>query len=128
MMDLKKPMSINMPGFRINMDEDISPQISKEINTKLDLLHMECQETVDSFIFSYIMSYVDRISTVSVSKFELMEAVRYLELKKSVDSNFDISDIISDTIKLNNTAHILQDIYDRGFEDGYKKAKEKSDE
>ncbi len=117
--NLKKPAVINMPktnytsGDMFSIDQDFAEK-----------LRMNMNETVDKFIFTQIQPFVDSVSTMEISKEDLVLAVELIQRKRSAKNKFSTDTLISENINAAAAYWELDRAYKRGYDAGYKKSKQ----
>lgn len=117
--NLKKPAVINMPKTNctsvdmFSIDQDFVEQFRMSMN-----------ETVDKFIFTQIQPFVDSVSTMEISKEDLVLAVELIQRKRSAKNNFGTDTLISENINAAAAYWELDQAYKRGYDTGYKKSKQ----
>ena len=117
--NLKKPAVINMPktnctsGDMFSVDHDFAEKFRMNMN-----------ETVDKFIFTQIQPFVDSVSTMEISKEDLVVAVELIQRKRSAKNNFGTDTLISENINAAAAYWELDQAYKRGYGTGYKKSRQ----
>ena len=117
--NLKKPAVINMPktnctsGDMFSIDQDFAEQFRMNMN-----------ETVDKFIFTQIQPFVDSVSTMEISKEDLVLAVELIQRKRSAKNKFGTDTLISENINEAAAYWELDQAYKRGYDTGYKKSRQ----
>ena len=85
---------------------------------------MNMYETVDKFIFTQIQPFVDSVSTMEISKEDLVLAVELIQWKRSAKNKFGTDTLISENINAAAAYWELDQAYKRGYDTGYKKSKQ----
>lgn len=117
--NLKKPATVNMPktnytsGDMFSIDQDFAEKFCMSMN-----------ETVDKFIFTQIQPFIDSVSTMEISKEDLVLAVELIQMKRSAKNKFDTDTLISENINAAAAYWELDQAYKRGYDTGYKKSKQ----
>lgn len=117
--NLKKPATVNMPktnytsGDMFSIDQDFTEKFRMDMN-----------ETVDKFIFTQIQPFVDSVSTMEISKEDLVLAVELIQRKRSAKNKFGTDTLISENINAAATYWELDRAYKRGYDTGYKKSRQ----
>lgn len=117
--NLKKPAVINMPKTNYTSGDMFS--IDQNFAEKL---RMNMNETVDKFIFTQIQPFVDSVSTMEISKEDLVLAVELIQRKRSAKNKFGTDTLISENINAAAAYWELDRAYKRGYDAGYKKSKQ----
>lgn len=126
MADLKTPLHINMPEKKIvDYDRDIKMfDQDDSIGTMINQILMQCNETEEAFIFSYIKPFVDSISEIEISKEELVEAILLNRLKKEAIKKYGYHVLSNDLTTATAQMQYLRDGYRKGYDAGYNRARE----
>lgn len=117
--NLKKPAVINMPktndtsGDMFSIDQDFAEKFRMSMN-----------ETANKFIFTQIQPFVDSVSTMEISKEDLVLAVELIQRKRSAKNKFGTDFLISENIDAAAAYWELDQAYKRGYDTGYKKSKQ----
>ncbi len=117
--NLKKPATVNMPktnctsGDMFSIDQDFAEQFRMSMN-----------ETVNKFIFTQIQPFVDSVSTMEISKEELVEAVLLNRLKKEAIKKYGYHILSNDLTTATAQMQYLRDGYQKGYDAGYNRARE----
>jgi hypothetical protein len=133
--DLIKPLSINIPkketckSFFDDTDADIRCRDSLNIDKVQSDLRLHCEETAEEFIFSCIKPFIDSMSETKISKQELVEAVLYINLRKTIIEQYGCyMDMNNDLETATKKEAELRRAYNKGLNDGYQKAAEEARE
>lgn len=130
MADLKTPLHINMPEKKIvDYDRDIKmfdqdDSSGAMISAMINQILMQCNETEEAFIFSYIKPFVDSISEIEISKEELVEAILLNRLKKEAIKKYGYDVLNNDLTTATAQMQYLRDGYRKGYDAGYNRARE----
>jgi hypothetical protein len=126
MADLKTPLHINMPEKKIaDYDRDIKMFDQDDSSgTMINQILMQCNETEEAFIFSYIKPFVDSISEIEISKEELVEAILLNRLKKEAIKKYGYHVLSNDLTTATAQMQYLRDGYRKGYDAGYNRARE----
>lgn len=117
--NLKKPATVNMPktndtsGDMFSIDQDFAEKFRMSMN-----------ETADKFIFTQIQPFVDSVSTMEISKEDLVLAVELIQRKRSAKNKFGTDTLISENINDAAAYWELDQAYKRGYDAGYKKSRQ----
>lgn len=84
----------------------------------------EVTETEDAFIFSTIKPFVDSITTMEISKEELVRAIHLVRMQREASERFGVL-ISSDWDTATSQMHDLNEAFNRGFEAGVEKERDK---
>lgn len=125
MVDLKTPLHINMPEKK-TVDYDKSIKMFDQddgVDHYYRKILGQCKETEEAFIFETIDPFIKSVTDVEISKEELVAAIELVRFRKETKEKYNI-DIISDRINATAMVWQLNESYDRGFDDGYNKARE----
>lgn len=88
---------------------------------------LRCEETADEFIFSCIKPFIDSMSETKISKQELVEAVLYINLRKTIIEQYGCyMDMNNDLETATKKEAELRRAYNKGYNDGRQKAVEKA--
>ena len=126
MADLKIPLRINMPEKK-TVDYDRDAKMFNQDDSSYMMINqilMQCKKTEEAFIFSYIKPFVDSISEIEISKEELVEAVLLNRLKKEVNKKYGYNIPSDDLTTATAQTEYLHYAYQKGYDDGYKRARE----
>lgn len=110
--NLKKPASVNMPSFNKNPIDMFSAGVDLTAE-----FHMDMKETEEKFIFTKLQPFIDSISTIEISKDDLVTAVELIQLKKRSDLNIEYVNAVTIYWELDQA-------YKRGYDTGYKKSRQ----
>lgn len=128
--DLITPLSINMPKHESDHSTDEDVHFSSDPLDAGDFINrikLQCKETEDNFIFNCIEPFIDSISTVKISKQELVEAVLYINLRKTIIEQYGCyMDMNNDLETATKKEAELRRAYNKGYNDGQQKAVEKA--
>lgn len=126
MADLKTPLHINMPEKKIvDYDRDIKMFDQDDSSgAMINQILMQCKETEEAFIFSYIKPFVDSISEIEISKEELVEAILLNRLKKEAIKKYGYHVLSNDLTTATAQMQYLRDGYRKGYDAGYNRARE----
>ena len=126
MADLKTPLHINMPEKKIvDYDRDIKMFDQDDSSgAMINQILMQCNETEEAFIFSYIKPFVDSISEIEISKEELVEAILLNRLKKEAIKKYGYDVLNNDLTTATAQMQYLRDGYRKGYDAGYNRARE----
>lgn len=84
----------------------------------------EVNETEDEFIFSTIKPFINSVTNMVISKEELIRAISLIRLQREASEHFGVL-ISSDWDTATAQMHDLNEAFNRGFEAGRKKEKDK---
>lgn len=126
MADLKTPLHINMPEKKtVDYDRDVKMFNQDDISDMtINQILMQCKETEEAFIFSYIKPFVDSISEIEISKEELVEAVLLNRLNKEAIKKYGYQILSNDLTTATAQMQYFRDCYQKGYDDGYNRARE----
>lgn len=82
----------------------------------------EVNETEDAFIFSTIKPFIDSITTMEISKVELVRAIHLVRMQREASERFGVL-ISNDWDTATAQMHDLNKAFNKGFEAGSKKRK-----
>ena len=124
--DLITPLSINMPKHESDHSTDEDVHFSSDplgAGDFINRIKLQCKETEDNFIFNCIEPFIDSISSVKISKQDLVEAVQYINLRKGIIDRYGY-DIGNDcnqktAVEMHNASRLS---YCKGHIDGYNEA------
>lgn len=95
-----------------------------QINNWTQKIIREVNETEEAFIFSTIKPFVDSITTMEISKEELIRAIHLVRMQRECSERFGVL-ISSDWDTATAQNHDLNEAYMRGFEAGCKQERNK---
>lgn len=126
MADLNIPLHINMPEKKtVDYDRDVKMfNQDDSSDTMINQIRMQCNETEEAFIFSYIKPFIDSISEIEISKEELVEAVLLNRLKKEVNKKYGYYILNNDLTTATAQMQYFHDGYQKGYDAGYNRARE----
>lgn len=109
---LQKESDIKLNPNPFNMNE-WAEKIIREVN-----------ETDEAFIFSTIKPFIDSITTMEISKDELVRAIHLVRMQREASERFGVL-ISSNWDTATAQMHDLNEAFKRGFEAGSKKERDK---
>lgn len=127
MVDLKTPLHINMPEKKV-VDYDMDIKMFNQDDSSdmmINRILMQCNETEEAFIFSYIEPFVNSISDIEISKEELVEAVLLVRLKKEALKKYGCYNLSNDLTTATAQMKYFRDAYLKGYDTGYNRARKK---
>lgn len=84
----------------------------------------EVNETEEAFIFSTIKPFIDSITTMEISKKELVRAIYLVRMQREASERFGVL-ISNDWDTAKSQMHDLNEAYMRGFKSGVEKERNK---
>lgn len=84
----------------------------------------EVNETEEAFIFTTIKPFVDSVTTMEISKEEIVRAIHLIRLQREASKKFGVS-ISNDWNTATSQMHDLNEAYMRGFYYGIEKERNK---